>query len=207
MGRARRDLFRWIRVLPSLSRPCGPPRISPQQRFAFARRGNGTHALEGPAQPLRRRVEARHRAPVSALPRDALPARGRPGGLVPQAHIPRRAAPGHPARAGTIQPKNGSWGGDQPPPRGAEGSARAGGRVPSRGGKDAPPPCAGCREWQRHPAAGPCWASGWKPLPLSLGRWIRATAGKPRTTPMTRMGPSREVSSMANAPRAHDVLE
>ncbi len=23
--------------------------------------------------------------------------------------------------------------------------------------------------WQRRPAAGPCWASGWKPLPLSLG--------------------------------------
>ena len=81
------------------------------------------------------------------------------------------------------------------------------GRVPSRGGKDAAPPCAGCREWQRHPAAGPCWASGWKPLPLSLGRWIRASAGKPRMTPMTRIGPSREVSSMANAPRAHDVLE
>ena len=72
----------------------------------------------------------------------------------------------------------------------------------------------GCRtpsisgaEWQRHPAAGPCCASGWKPLPRSLGRWIRASAGKPRMTQMTRIAPNWEVSSMVNAPRVHDVLE
>ena len=37
---------------------------------------------------------------------------------------------------------------------GAEGSARAVGRVPSRGGKDAAPPSISGAEWQRHPAAG-----------------------------------------------------
>ena len=52
------------------------------------------------------------------------------------------------------------------------------GRVPSRGGRNAAPPCAGgrvaaaSRRW-------PCWASGWKPLPLSPGihgRWQRRPA-------------------------------
>ncbi len=83
----------------------------------------------------------------------------------------RNHSPNHMA-SGCDDPRNGSgcgvWGSVAVSGR-AKGLAHAVGRVPSRGGKEAAPPSVSEAEWWRHLAARACWASGWKPLPLSLG--------------------------------------